>query len=284
MVEPLPLPERNYQSIAPSRDGQRAIVQVDESIVGLWQLDFARATLAPFATSGGSSQAAVWAPDGARVVYRGTRVGLRNLYWKSADGTGEEHRLTEKPDVIQTPTSMSPDGRWLAFNEEGRGHGGRGVWILPLPPETSEVSGDPTLLADGFNGQFSPDGRWLAFESPISGRVEIYLQPFPGPGPRQTVSNGGGESPLWARDGHELYYTTQDKRMAVAIPANGGPSIGAPEVVSTGRHRDDVNANTPYDVTADGRFLRVQQVAPDPPLTAIELVLGWGGELDKNPR
>jgi serine/threonine-protein kinase len=279
VAQPLPLPERNYQSIALSPDGRRAIVQIDEGIVGLWLLDFARATLAPLATSGGSSQAAVWTPDGQRVIYRGTRAGLRNLFWRFADGTGEEQRLTEKPDVVQTPTSISPDGRWLTFNEEGRGHGGRGVWLLPLGAEPFAARGAPTLFAEGFDGQFSPDGRWIAYESQLSGRSETYLQPFPGPGPRQSVSSGGGESPLWARDGRELYYTTQDKLMAVSIAATGELSIGAPELVFVGRYRDDVNANTPYAVTAEGHFLRVQQVEPDRPLTHIDLVLGWGAEL-----
>ncbi|MEQ1892893.1 MAG: protein kinase [Planctomycetota bacterium] len=278
--EPLPLPERSYQSIALSPDGRRAIVQIDEGVVGLWMLDFARMTLTPFATSGGSSQAAVWTLDGKRVIYRGTRAGLRNLFWKSADGTGEEQRLTEKPDVVQTPTSISPDGRWLAFNEEGKAHKGRGVWGLPLGTDPFAPSGEPTLLADGFDGQFSPDGRWVAFESELSGRSETYLQPFPGPGSRQTVSTGGGESPRWARDGRELYYTTLDRLMVVTIPATGELSIGAPELLFEGSYRGDVNANTPYDVTADGHFLRVQQVQPERSLTHIELVLGWSAELE----
>jgi len=284
VAEPLPLPERNYQSIALAPDGRRAIVQIEEGVVGLWVLDFARATLTPLATSGGSSQAAVWTSDGQRVLYRGTRAGWRNLFWRFADGTGEEHRLTEKPDVVQTPTSISPDGRWLAFNEEGRSHTGRGVWILPLGAEPFAATGEPTLFADGFDGQFSPDGRWIAFESPLSGRNETYLQPFPGPGPRQTVSIGGGESPRWARDGRELYYTTRDRLMAVSIPTTGELSIGAPALVFEGRYRDDVNANTPYDVTADGHFLRVQQVEPERPPTAIELVLGWSAELEAQAR
>jgi serine/threonine-protein kinase len=278
------VPARNYQSIALAPDEKRAIVQIDEGLVGLWMLDFARATLTPFATSGGSSQAAVWTPDGKRVIYRGTRNGLRNLFWRSADGMGEEERLTEKADVVQTPTSISPDGRWLTFNEEGRGHSGRGVWLLPLAAEPFAPGGEPLLFADGFDGQFAPDGRWIAYESPVSGRNETYLQPFPGPGPRQTVSIGGGESPLWARDGRELYYTLQDRLMAVSITTTGELSIGTPKLLFTGLYRDDVNANTPYAVTADGHFLRVQQVEPERSLSHIELVLGWSTQLTSPPR
>ena len=284
VAEPLPLPERDYHSISLSPDCRRAIVQIEEGIVGLWMLDFARATLTPFATSGGSSQAAVWTPDGQRVIYRGTRAGFRNLFWRSADGTGEEQRLTEKPDVVQTPTSVSPDGRWLAFNEEGSSRTGSRVYLLPLGAEPFAAAGEQTVFVDGSNGQFSPDGRWLAYHSLLSGRNETYLLPFPGPGPRQMVSTGGGQSPRWSRDGSELYYTTLDALMAVTIPATGETSIGAPRLVFEGRYRDGMNANTPYDVTADGHFLRVQQVEPDRAMTCIELVLGWSAELEPKAR
>jgi Tol biopolymer transport system component/tRNA A-37 threonylcarbamoyl transferase component Bud32 len=284
VVEPLPLPEREYHSISLSPDGRRAIVQIEEGIVGLWLFDFARATLTPFATSGGSSQAAVWTPDGQRVIYRGTRAGFRNLFWKSADGTGDEQRLTEKPDVVQTPTSVSPDGRWLAFNEEGSSRMGSRVCLLPLGAEPFAPAGEQSAFIDGSNGQFSPDGRWLAYHSLLSGRYETYLQPFPGPGPRQTVSTGGGQSARWSRDGSELYYTTLDALMAVTVPATGEATIGAPRLVFAGRYRDSVNANTPYDVTADGHFLRIQQVETERPLTQIELVLGWSAELEPRSR
>ena len=41
-------------------------------------------------------------------------------------------------------------------------------------------------------GQFSPDGKWIAYTSIESGRWEIYLQPFPGPGTKSRISTGGG--------------------------------------------------------------------------------------------
>ena len=61
---------------------------------------FARNTLTPLATVPGSSQAPLWTPDGTRVIYRGTRKGFRNLYWRPVDGSGDEEPLTTKPDVV----------------------------------------------------------------------------------------------------------------------------------------------------------------------------------------
>jgi len=291
LAEPLPLPERDYHSVVISPDGRRAIVQIEEGMVGLWLHDFARQTLTPFATSGGSSQAPVWTPDGQRVIYRGTRAGFRNLFWKAADGTGEEGRLTTKADVVQTPTSVSPDGHWLVFNEEGSAQTGGQIWMVPLDGERSATDSErpvpveertPLLLVQGTNGQVAPDGNWIAYQSLVSGRDEIYVQPFPGPGPRQPISTGGAQSPLWSRDGSELFFTTLDKLMAVDVTTTPTFSASAPRVVFEGRYRDSFNGNTPYAISADGRrFLRVQQVQPDRALTHIDVVLNWLAEVEQ---
>ena len=83
-----PLPERSYHSAAISPDGERAIVQIREGVVALWMYDLARNTLTPFGGRAGSSQSPIWTADGERVIYRATRKGLRNLYWRTADGSG----------------------------------------------------------------------------------------------------------------------------------------------------------------------------------------------------
>jgi serine/threonine-protein kinase len=269
-VEPLPMPERDYESVSLSPDGRRAIVQVREGAMGLWLYDMERRTLSPFATSGGSSQAAVWSGDGRWIAYRGTRKGTRNIYLKAADGTGEELRLTEKVGVVQSPDSFSPDGVWLVYSELAN------LWRV-------RGQGDRTpqrLLDSAGNGQVSPDGRWLAFESVVSGRFEVYAQPFPGPGPRTSISIDGGVDPRWSRDGKELFYTQDDRLMAVSIGSGATLSVGTPRELYSGRFRPSPNSLTAWDVTADGRrFIRVQQVLPDRPLTRIDVVLNWFTEL-----
>ena len=276
-TDALPLPDRDYEGVSLSPDGHRAIVQIREGSIGLWLYDFARHTLTPFVTSGGSSQAGLWTPDGRRIVYRGTRNGLRNLYWRAADGTGEEERLTNKEGVIQTPGSISPDGQWLVFHEVGGGQSrGNTLWAMRL-------QGDRTprlLLPVALNGQISPDGRWLAFQSTTSGQIEVYVRPFPGPGPSIPISVNGGIDPLWSRNGRELFYTSGDKTMAVAVTKGATLSVGPPRVLFEGRYRPSVNSLTAFSVAQDGgRFLRVQQVQPDRPVTRIEIVLNWFSQL-----
>ena len=52
----------------------------------------------------------------------------------------------------------------------------------------------------------SPDGRWIAYKSDESGRFEVYVRPFPGPGGKWQISNAGGKLPIWSRNSRELFF------------------------------------------------------------------------------
>ena len=70
------------------------------------------------------------------------------------------------------------------------------------------MSGDPTprpflqTSANEQNGKFSPDGRWVAFTSDESGREEVYVVPFPGPGGRSLISTEGRHESAMATGRH----------------------------------------------------------------------------------
>ena len=276
----LPLPERNYEQVRISPDRHQALVQIDEGTVGVWVYDFSRATLTPLATGGGSSQAPLWTSDGKRVIYRATRKGMRNLYWRLADGTGGEDALTTKENVSQTPQSASADGQWLIFSENGQQTSGD-IWTLRLDGDHQPRPFLATPADEGF-GQLSPDGKWIAYASDASGRPDIYVQAFPGPGARRLISRAGGTEPLWSRDGRQLFYLVDDKMMVVDI--SGGPAFaaGTPRPLYSGRFRFSPNGNTSYDLSPDARrFLRVQQVQPEQPANQIHVVLNWFEELKR---
>ncbi len=275
-----PISEHNYENVVISPDGLRAIVQINEGVTALWTYEIGRATLTPLGKSAGSSQAPLWTTDGSRVIYRGTRRGTRNLYWRAADGSGDEERLTDKPGVIQTPTSASADGRWLMFNEVGSDQpGGNGIWLMQL-------DGERTLRpffqepAGELDGQISPDGKWVAYEASVSSRKEIYVAPFSGPGARRQVSTGGGTEPLWSRDGSELFFQSGTKLMAVTVTPGAAFSASIPRLVHEGRYCKQSNGNTSWSITPDGkRFLRIQSAEPERAITQFELVLNWFAEL-----
>src|SRR5262245_716825 len=103
----------------------------------------------------------------------------------------------------------------------------------------------------------SPDGRWLAYASDVMGRYEVYVQSFPGGVGKRQVSNGGGNSPRWRRDGQELFYYARDGKL-MATKVRGGESfeVGATKSLFEFRAGTVLTIYTPYDVTADGqRFL-----------------------------
>jgi len=279
-VEPVALPERLYENAVISPDGRQAIVQIREGTTTLWLFDLERNAVTPIGASAGSSQAPLFTADGTRVIYRATQKGLRNLSWRRADGSGDEERLTTKPDVSQTPTSVSSDGRWLVFNENGgQESGGVGIWMMRLDADRTPQRLFPAPAGES-DGQLSPDGRWIAFQAPVSSRQEIFVAPFPGPGARHQLSTDGGTEPLWSRDGRELLFQSGAQLMGVTVAPGAAFSASPPHLVHEGRFFKSINGNTSWNVTPDGkRFLRIQQVVPERAITHLELVLNWFSEL-----
>jgi len=131
---------------------------------------------------------------------------------------------------------------------------------------------------DGYP-RLSPDGRWLAYVSNESGRSEVFVQPYPGPGTRVQISADGGIEPLWSRDGRELFYRNGERMMAVDVTTAPTFRAGTPRVLSEGRFLFSPNGVAGYDVAADGRFLMIQPLHPDPPTNQIQVVLNWFDEL-----
>jgi serine/threonine-protein kinase len=278
-VEALPLPPGQYEQVRVSPDGRQAIVQTIEGVITLWLYDFGRATLTPFVKASETSQAGVWTADSQRVIFRATRKGLRNLFWKAADGTGAEERLTDREGVVHTPHSVTPDGKWVIYGEGGGRETGADLWMASLDRDRTTTPIIATTAGE-LNGMVSPNGAWLAYSADDSGRSEIYVRPFPAPGARTPVSRNGGVEPLWSRDGRQLFFLEGDKFMAVDVGTSPAFSASVPRVLYEAPFHFSPNATTSYSLAPDGkRFLRVQSVHPDPPANRIDIVLNLREEL-----
>jgi Tol biopolymer transport system component len=130
--------------------------------------------------------------------------------------------------------------------------------------------------------RFSPDGRWIAYQSDESGRSEIYVRQFPGPGGRWQVSTSGGSEPWWSADGQEIFYLDGgegiENMASVAVRAADVFTAALPEVLFRARLCQSGQRNR-YVVASDGqRFLMVSPVESQtiPPMT---VVLNWDAAL-----
>jgi Tol biopolymer transport system component len=275
-VEPVSLPAQDFATTRLAPDGRRTAFEVRGPTTEIVVFDFARGSVTALTSNTTGSQAPVWSPDGRRIAYRGTRNGYRNIWVKSVDGTSDEVQLTRGDDV-QTPTSWSPDGKYLLYHESNAATG-LDLWVL------SVAGGKTEPLAKLPQGQsaaeWSPDGRWIAYSSGESGRPEIFVMPFPATGQRWPVSTEGGSEPLWSQDGRELFYRARGQLMAVDVRTSPGFSAGTPRLLFPDRFVESGTSVTGYSMTRDGsRFLFAERLQPDPPLTTVHVVMNWFAEL-----
>jgi serine/threonine-protein kinase len=276
--QPLVGPERAYYMPRLSPDGQRVAVVIGEQGNQIWLYDLSRETLTRLTFEGGN-QLPVWTPDGKKIAFRSSRAGgPPNLFWQLADGSGELERLTTSEN-INGSFSWSPDGQFLAFLEI-RPTTGRDIEVLRM----SDRKAQPFLQTpfDETAPQFSPDGHWLAYMSNESGRYEVYVQPYPGPGGKWQISTDGGTEPVWNRNGREIFYRNGNKMMAVEVSTQPGFTMGRPRMLFEGSYLPPPFPVANYDVSPDGqRFLMVKPSGEGQPSTQINVVLNWFEELKR---
>jgi eukaryotic-like serine/threonine-protein kinase len=125
--------------------------------------------------------------------------------------------------------------------------------------------------------RISPDGHWVTYQSDESGRYEVYVRPFPGPGAHSPVSVGGGTLPLWSRDGHTIFFTNGSQLVAAPVATHPTLSVGRREVLFTGNFLTGAG-HAQYDVAPDGRsFLMLQPVVGTG--EQIVVIYNWAAEL-----
>jgi Tol biopolymer transport system component len=270
-------PQRAYDFPRISPDGRSVAAEIGTQI---WLLDLVRDTLTRFTFDGPTNETPVWTPDSKRIIFTSSKDGPRTLYWQLADGSGGLERLTGG-DRLHIPSSVSPDGQSLFFHESSSGVQ-RNIMVLTLNDRKTR-----SFLSTRFNeggARVSPDGRWLAYVSDESGRPEIYVQPFPGPGGKWQVSTDGGTEPVWNPKGGELFYRSAKKMIAVDTTLNPSFSAGQPHVLFEGDYLsiDYPQLGSDYDVSADGQqFLMVKETARSASVQQINVVLNWLDEVTR---
>ena len=259
--EPLPLPVRMYAGPRLSPDGGRVAASIfDGESWDMWVYDVRSGAALRLTHEGGSNaMVPIWTPNGERIVFMSLdpATGFGNLFWIPSDGSGASEQLVTS-DVSDASTSVSPDGRTLIFTRilAPGPNQRREIWEVPLEGERTPAPLLQGQFAYG-NASISPDGRWLAYRSDESGDFEIYLQPYPGPGPKTPISIGGGEGAVWSSDGSEIFYRAGLNMMAVEIQTEPTLTVGEPRALFESRHFFTPGAARQYHVAPDGRFLMI---------------------------
>jgi Tol biopolymer transport system component len=219
----------------------------------------------------------LWSADGQRVGFRAPGPLGVSVYQKPTNGAQEAELIVRNDRGLITPTSWSPDGRFMIVaNTEGAMLWE--LWVVrlgsPEPKDAEHVAFVPTRFNEE-DGRFSPDGQWIAYVSNETGRGEVYVRRFnpdltngsASIGTSVLVSNGGGTSPRWRADGKELFFLAQGGMMMSAAV-----TLGA----SFEAQRPAALFQTPPSVTFGGvtrdgkRFLLVERGT-----SPFTVVLNW---------
>lgn len=278
-------------------DGSKVAVAIEsETGTDIWVHDLQRGTRTRV-TGGGSNRFPIWNGRGTQLAFQAAASpGRFSLFSRDAGGGAEPVPLlgaasdsaalqagtagllpgsmprpgSANPHV---PVSWSADGRHLAFAERKPG-AQRDIWVLSLDGETS-----PFVLTpfDEWSPAFSPNGEWLAYVSNESGRNEVYVQPYPGPGGKWLISTDGGTEPAWSHDGKELFYRRDGQMFAVTVQTTPTFSVSRPRLLFDGPF-ETTDASRNYDVLPDGRFLMVRGALVDVP-QRLYVALDWLDQL-----
>jgi serine/threonine protein kinase len=268
--------QNEYREVWISPDGTMAAVGIDDQASGMsdiWTIELDRNLASRLTSDPGDEQQIVWSPDSNYVAFARGVDSRVDIYRKLVGGASDAEPVYES-ELDTFPTSWSPDGRLLAFDASNPDTGWD-LWILPL--DTGEAYPFVHSKFNESNGVFSPDGRWMAYGSDESGRREIYVTPFPGPGRRWRVSTDGAMYPRWSSSGRELFYQGVDGSIVGVTVALSESSvrIGTPQILITTR---PTGLSYPYSPSRDSeRFLLIDsQIGTQ----SLNVVVDWAAELE----
>jgi serine/threonine protein kinase len=260
-----------------SNDGKRVAVRIlDPQAVGdIWIYDLEQNTRNRFTFDPADDFGPLWSRDDSRVVFSSARKSPGDIYQRDSAGTAKEEPLLSS-NAFEMAQDWSPDGRVLLFQvDDPRKPTQMDLWTY----SAADGKATPFLqsTSNEILGRFSPDGRWIAYVSNESGKEEVYVAPFPGPGGQWQISTAGGRAPLWTRGGREIVYQAPgDEIMAVEVRAAPAFQAGIPKALFRTNLRPPPGGQ--FDVTPDGERFLVNLRSGDQGSDPMTLVQNWATE------
>jgi eukaryotic-like serine/threonine-protein kinase len=268
----------DYSNPALSPDDSKLAVSIRDPQTktrDIWIFDLVHGTKTRLTFDPADDLDCIWSPDGRRIAFTSDRAGKRDIYWKLADGSGQEELLVGGKEGGRNVQGWSRDGKYLIYFDDPTPH----FYVLPLDGDRKPRPFLKMPFATQ-QGQFSPNVRWVAYRSQETGRNEVFVEGFnldpSQPRGKWQVSTAGGELPRWRADGKELFFHFADSFFAVDVTTDG-PAFAAgipkglfdiPGVSVSATHGE-------FDVTRDGQRFLVTTVSDKAAPQPIEVVVNW---------
>ncbi len=250
-------PHALWMSFDPS--GEQVALSLGQDQTDIFIYDLARGDLRPLVTDPRNDFGPVWSRDGRRVAFSSVRRGQIDLYVAPVDrsGPGDLLHASEQP---KWPISWSPGDSLLALDVAGTASEAD-IWIYSIETDSlwaflegPEIERRP---------RFSPDGQWIAYERGGEVTRDVYVSPFPGPGPECKVSTVGGYAPRWSSSGDEILYQQANRAMAADVADRDFCQAASVELFSglEGEY---------WTVSPDGELFVAFEPRPEPRLRLVQ--------------
>ena len=273
VATPIISDRRDFSHPRYSPDGRRiAIGLFDGTRTDIWVYTIASEGGAErLTTNGTDNDRPEWSPDGRYIFYRSNRSGRQAIWRQRADGSGASERVSPLLEIPALEAIVTPDGRTLVYRVDDPVRA-RDIYTIPL--DGNDRTPRPLVVTefDELTPRLSPDGKWIAYVSNESGRHDVYVRPFPNPGGRVVISAGGGQEPLWSRDGRQIFYRSPNAIIAATVSLSDNPEVVARETIVA----DDFLSNLfhpMYDVAPDGK--RLLLLEGDESQRQLTVILNW---------
>ena len=270
-----------YESVALSPDDTRlalSVVAAQLPTRDIWVRDLARGVNSRVTFDPGDEIAPVWSPDGNRIAFSGNRSGAFRCYVGAANGVGAEDSLPHTRGSYEGPTDWSGAANTFVISHVTPPY----QWDIWTAPASGGQAPRPFLQSPfgEYVGRLSPDGRWLAYASNESGRDEVYVVPYPGPGGKWQISTAGGNFPRWRADGKELFFQgAGEEIMTVDVRAGTTFQVGAPKLLFRTTLTPGAYPGYRWDVSRDGQRFLINTPSGAATAGRFIVVTNWTAEL-----
>jgi Tol biopolymer transport system component len=261
-----------------SRDGRRvAVFRLVMGNMDIWSYDTGRRTWDRLTVDPGDDIYPLWSPDDTMMIFGSNRNGGRMNLFRTVPGAAPaSEELLLSTSQPKFPMDWSSDGRFLLY-ESLDPKRGFDIWAMPLAGDRQPFAVVQTDFSDRLP-QFSPDGKWVAYQSDKTGRFEIYLRPFPRPGPDARVSIDGGTQVRWDPHGKELFFIAADGQfmsVPVRFPSQDDVEPGRPVALFATSIGNPAANRHAYAVAPDGQSFVVNSALRGPTAPPISVILNW---------